>query len=249
VSEAERILDVRNVHPRERHPLIFRELDALAAGDALLLVNDHDPRPLYYELMAERPGQFDWTPVQQGPETWSVRIRRLGAPGEPRTVAWLREEHRALAPRIDELAVLASRLSTASWSRQSPAVRRALDFLRSHLLPHARLEEEVIYPAVERGLGAVGAAATMVRDHREVESLTMALAEAAGRADARADEGTVEEAKRLLYSLHALLRVHFAKEEEVYVPVLQRSLTPEEDERAMAVLAIHEGEGHEDRAG
>jgi len=55
--------------------------------------------------------------------------------------------------------------------------------------------------------------------------------------------------KRLLYSLHALLRVHFAKEEEVYVPVLQRSLTPEEDERAMAVLAIHEGEGHEDRAG
>ncbi len=83
MSEAERILDVRNVHPRGRHPLIFRELDALAAGHALVLVNDHDPRPLYYELMAERPGQFEWTPLEQGPETWSVRIRRLGAPDEP----------------------------------------------------------------------------------------------------------------------------------------------------------------------
>jgi uncharacterized protein (DUF2249 family) len=67
-------LDVRTIGPRERHPLIFATFDALESGGAFLLVNDHDPKPLYYQFSAERQGQFSWEYLEQGPETWRVRV-------------------------------------------------------------------------------------------------------------------------------------------------------------------------------
>jgi uncharacterized protein (DUF2249 family) len=69
-------LDVRTVPPRIRHPMIFETFDKLAAGDAFTLVNDHDPKPLYYQFQAERSGQFTWEYQQQGPEVWQVLIRK-----------------------------------------------------------------------------------------------------------------------------------------------------------------------------
>ena len=77
MADSTATLDVREITPRERHPLIFSRLDALALGEALLLVNDHDPKPLYYQLMAERPGQFAWVPQTEGPEVWAIRISRI----------------------------------------------------------------------------------------------------------------------------------------------------------------------------
>jgi uncharacterized protein (DUF2249 family) len=70
-------LDVRTIPPRERHPLIFSRLDALQNGEALLLINDHDPKPLHYQLLAERPDQFSWEPQTEGPEEWVIRIGRI----------------------------------------------------------------------------------------------------------------------------------------------------------------------------
>jgi uncharacterized protein (DUF2249 family) len=67
-------LDVRTIAPRERHPLIFATFDALRTGEAFLLVNDHDPKPLYYQFSAERQGQFSWEYLEQGPETWRVQV-------------------------------------------------------------------------------------------------------------------------------------------------------------------------------
>ena len=72
-------LDVRAIPPREKHPTIFRSFDALTSGQSLMLVNDHDPKPLRYQLMAERPDSFDWTCEAQGPELWRVKITRRAA--------------------------------------------------------------------------------------------------------------------------------------------------------------------------
>jgi len=69
-------LDVREIAPRERHPLIFETFDGLEPGAAFELVNDHDPKPLYYQFQAERPGQVVWEYLEQGPERWRVRIAR-----------------------------------------------------------------------------------------------------------------------------------------------------------------------------
>ena len=72
-------IDVRSVPPRERHGLIFGRFDALLPGDALLLVNDHDPRPLYYQFQDRHTGQFEWTYLQSGPDLWRVQIGKTAA--------------------------------------------------------------------------------------------------------------------------------------------------------------------------
>ena len=64
------VVDVRQIAPRDRHPLIFQTFERLTPGEAMLLVNDHEPRPLYYQFSAERPGEFTWTYLEAGPEVW-----------------------------------------------------------------------------------------------------------------------------------------------------------------------------------
>ena len=72
-------LDVRELAPRDRHPLIFSTFGALAVGQTMELVNDHDPKPLYYQFQAELPGAFTWDYLEDGPDTWRVAIKRLKA--------------------------------------------------------------------------------------------------------------------------------------------------------------------------
>ncbi|WP_315974881.1 DUF2249 domain-containing protein [Microvirga yunnanensis] len=72
----ETVIDVRQIMPRMRHPLIFNTFDQLAPGEAFLLVNDHDPRPLFYQFNVERPGAFGWDYQEEGPDLWRVRISR-----------------------------------------------------------------------------------------------------------------------------------------------------------------------------
>ena len=69
-------LDVRVLPPREKHPTIFRTFDALASGQARVIVTDHDPRRLRDQFTAQRPDAFDWTYEVEGPEVWRVRISR-----------------------------------------------------------------------------------------------------------------------------------------------------------------------------
>ena len=72
-------IDVRAIIPRDRHALIFSRFDALAPGQALQLVNDHDPRPLRYQFDSRSPGQFEWTYRQAGPALWRVQITKTVA--------------------------------------------------------------------------------------------------------------------------------------------------------------------------
>jgi len=73
-SHADATIDVRTIIPRERHPLIFDTFNQLAPGEAFLLVNDHDPKPLYYQFRAELGDLVQWEYIESGPEVWKVRI-------------------------------------------------------------------------------------------------------------------------------------------------------------------------------
>lgn len=53
--------------------------NGLAVGDSFVIINDHDPRPLHYQLQAEYPGQFSWTYLETGPEVWRVQLGRAEA--------------------------------------------------------------------------------------------------------------------------------------------------------------------------
>lgn len=78
---ADRIVDVRAEDARVRHQLIFDTFGTLAANTAFVLVNDHDPKPLYYQLAAENPGEFSWEYLEEGPEVWRVRIGKTDVRG------------------------------------------------------------------------------------------------------------------------------------------------------------------------
>ena len=77
-AAASATIDVRTIPPRERHPLIFDTFRSLAPGAAFLLVNDHDPKPLYYQFEAEHRGAFRWEYLESGPDVWKVRIAKAG---------------------------------------------------------------------------------------------------------------------------------------------------------------------------
>ena len=67
-------LDVRQLVPMQRHSTIFSTWQSLVPGKSFVLINDHDPKPLYYQFDAEHKGQFSWDYLESGPETWRVRI-------------------------------------------------------------------------------------------------------------------------------------------------------------------------------
>ncbi|HMN49820.1 MAG TPA: DUF2249 domain-containing protein [Ignavibacteriaceae bacterium] len=70
-------LDIRPVPPREKHPTIFKMFDSLNNGETFQLINDHDPKPLYYQFNAERSEQFGWENIESGPEVWRVNISKI----------------------------------------------------------------------------------------------------------------------------------------------------------------------------
>ncbi len=71
------VVDVRALPPAQRHQKIFQLVNDLAVGGSFILVNDHDPKPLYYQLEAEYPKQFSWTYLDRGPAVWRVEIGKL----------------------------------------------------------------------------------------------------------------------------------------------------------------------------
>lgn len=71
----ERTFDVRAIPPRARHEEIFAAFARLEVGESFVLVNDHEPRALAYEMSQRSPGAFAWEDIERGP-LWRVRITR-----------------------------------------------------------------------------------------------------------------------------------------------------------------------------
>lgn len=151
----------------------------------------------------------------------------------------LRAEHRTLLPHIDAMARVAREAMTGSPGVLRSEVGRVLAFMHVHLLPHAAAEDDVLYPAVERAMGASGATATMRREHVEVGRLVEELAAVYAAIDERLDLESRVRLTELLYSLHAVVALHFAKEEEIYVPLLEERLSVEDAHSLLQQMERH----------
>ncbi len=79
IPSTNHLLDVRTISCRDKHATIFQQWHAIAVGESFVLVNDHDPVPLYYQFAALYPGAFDWNYDLTGPDEFRVRITRLRA--------------------------------------------------------------------------------------------------------------------------------------------------------------------------
>src|SRR5690606_15378045 len=76
METTEVFIDVTVIEPRMKHPTIFARFDELTGGESLVIHNDHDPKPVYYQLLGERGNIFKWEYLEQGPEIWEVRITK-----------------------------------------------------------------------------------------------------------------------------------------------------------------------------
>lgn len=70
------IINVQEIEPRFRHAAIFQTFDELAEGESLIIHNNHDPVPVYYQLQEMQGDIFTWEYLQQGPEWWDIRVTK-----------------------------------------------------------------------------------------------------------------------------------------------------------------------------
>lgn len=157
----------------------------------------------------------------------------------------LRDEHKELLPLLER--VKAAGDAVMQGRDFAAAVDAAYEFLSGHLIPHAKAEEAALYPAVGRVMHTADATRTMQVDHVEVGRLTDEL----GRLRQRLQTGSLTEAEqrdlcRVLYGLYTLVGVHFRKEEEVYLPLLDAGLSPED---AREMFEAMEGAAAEAKSG
>lgn len=150
----------------------------------------------------------------------------------------LRDEHKELIPHIEKIIEIANSIPQAPLEQIRDGVKEVHEFLAHHLIPHAQAEDAALYPAVQKALGSQDATRTMTRDHVEVGHYVEELAELQRDLSAR----DFKALQRVLYGLYALVKVHFAKEEEVYLPILEERLTGEEAKKMFEVMESAAGQ-------
>lgn len=74
--ETTEILDVTLIEIHLRQGVIFRKFDALKPGNYFIIHHDEDPKPIYYQLLAERGRALFWEYLHSGPKEWKVKITR-----------------------------------------------------------------------------------------------------------------------------------------------------------------------------
>jgi iron-sulfur cluster repair protein YtfE (RIC family) len=147
----------------------------------------------------------------------------------------LRREHGELLPHIERLRLVANSIGTAPVDDVRRGIEEIHGFLEQHLIPHARAEDQILYPAVGRVLGSPLATATMSRDHVAVRELTEELGELQSQIGGpELPQILTVELRRVLYGLYTLIWVHFAKEQEIYFPILDEALTRKAAEELFA---------------
>jgi hemerythrin-like domain-containing protein len=157
----------------------------------------------------------------------------------------LRDEHGELLPHIEALRIAADAVGEADAGTLRAAVDAAWDFLSHHLIPHAEAEEAALYPVVARVMGAPEATKTMSRDHVEVRRLVDELATLRDAVHGGVPaSGQDRDLRAVLYGLYALVKLHFAKEEEVYLPILDSRLSPADAHAMFEAMEAAAGAAH-----
>jgi uncharacterized protein (DUF2249 family)/iron-sulfur cluster repair protein YtfE (RIC family) len=73
-------LDVREVPHDQRHALVLSTVAGLPAGEAVVLIASHAPRPVLAEIDHRFGGQIRTQWLQSGPQVWQVRLERVTQP-------------------------------------------------------------------------------------------------------------------------------------------------------------------------
>ena len=142
--------------------------------------------------------------------------------------------HEELLEHIEHLTVAAREIPRFSEEERDALRNRILGFLRGTLVPHARAEEEILYPEWAELVGFRDAAIPMVHDHEAIVARIERLE--------AAEAGDVDTLQELLYGLYVLISVHFRKEEDLQLPAFDAA--PEVAQRVLSRMGDATGHGH-----
>lgn len=149
-----------------------------------------------------------------------------------------RSEHEELHAHVEHLRDAARAIPGLSIEERQALLGRIAEFLRGTLVPHAKAEEDVLYPAWAKLVGFAGAAIPMVHDHDAIVARIERLE--------HTEPADTDELQELLYGLYGLIGVHFRKEEDIQLPAFDAA--PPEVTRdvldRMAGLAGHAHTAH-----
>jgi soluble P-type ATPase len=147
------------------------------------------------------------------------------SPAEIATARALYDQHQAVAPLVDQVRRVADALSTADADRSAAVspVRALVAQLEERLLPHERAEDVELLPIVARAMGGTDPTGAFSRTHSEIAHYVARLRRVLVDLESGVEVDDIDELRRLLYGLHAILRLHNAQEEEGIF-----SLLPEE---------------------
>ena len=158
---------------------------------------------------------------------------------ETRPTEPFRREHEELRSHIEHIRRAAREVARLGSVEREALIRRIVGFLRSTLVPHAKAEEQVLYPEWAKLVGFDGAAAPMVHDHEAIVARIERLE--------HADVDDVDTLQELLYGLHALVGEHLRKEEDIQLPSFDAAppeLARDVLDRMAAVAGHAEGHAH-----
>jgi hemerythrin-like domain-containing protein len=159
----------------------------------------------------------------------------------------LRDEHKELMPHVETLKIAGDAIHESLTSSDLAYIDNASTFLTHHLIPHAKAEEKALYPVVQKVMGSKEGTSTMSRDHIEIERLSKELDLLRSKiTGSKISLKQANDLRRVLYGLYGIVKLHFAKEEEVYLPMLDAQLKPEEAKAMFAAMetAAHEAKAH-----
>ena len=163
--------------------------------------------------------------IQEGIDVVAIlnALRALGGGRKParpslpfETANALRQEHRELLPRIDSLRELADSMHEMPSSEVGSQLATARGTVRE-LLAHERADERQVYTGIAATMQGDDPLAAMSRTHQEIFHLAHAferLTEMLGPMGP--DAADLVDLTRMLYALHAVLRLNVAQEEELY---------------------------------
>lgn len=144
--------------------------------------------------------------------------RSLKVPGWGDLSARLQAEHRELAPAMAELRSLADAIGSLPPDEAKVRLDGVRAFLIETLVPHEEHEDREVFPMLERAAGSDDLTSALHRTHTEIFHLIRLVDRLGGELP---EEGPAPEdlndLRRVLYGLDAILRLHMAQEEELYM--------------------------------
>ena len=144
--------------------------------------------------------------------------RTTKVPGWGDLSARLQAEHRELAPAIAELRALADALGSLPPQEAKQRLDGVRTFLVERLVPHEEHEDRLVFPMLAQAAHSDDMTSALHRTHTEIFHLIRLadrlVAEIPEEGPAPED---LNDLRRVLYGLDAILRLHMAQEEELYM--------------------------------